>query len=342
MNKTISIALPIFKRLNYVQHILGIIDSQDYSNIELIVSDNGENRIGLQRLVETSYKRPFRFRRNAESVSVGVHLNQILAEAQGEYFMLLADDDEITPNYVSEMVRQLDAHPEASAAVSRQEIIDMNGTVIRGGETNLPEILSGTEFVRSAWIRYNLGIECFSTVVVKTELAKMRGGYPDFSHGNYIDNSFLLRVALDNWVVFSERCTFRWRVHEASHGWSAGLSELADASMQFIELLSNDESFKEFSITHPEEWKKVKSALIQMARTTYLWRWRELYRRDTAVIPWLKAGFALPYNKEYYLEVLRSIRRLAEQYVKTWLRGASVDRRAALFYGETGQPKRDG
>ena len=44
------------------------------------------------------YSRPFNFRQNPHTVSVGIHLNQIIQAASGKYFVRVCDDDEISAN----------------------------------------------------------------------------------------------------------------------------------------------------------------------------------------------------------------------------------------------------
>lgn len=43
MHKLVTIGVPIYERLQHLPRVLEIAASQDYSNIELLVSDNGEN-----------------------------------------------------------------------------------------------------------------------------------------------------------------------------------------------------------------------------------------------------------------------------------------------------------
>ena len=62
--KLVTIALPIYKRLEYLPHVLGIVAAQDYPDIELLVSDNGMNGTRVREIVEASYPRPYRFRQN--------------------------------------------------------------------------------------------------------------------------------------------------------------------------------------------------------------------------------------------------------------------------------------
>ena len=130
--KLVSIGVPIYKRLEYLPSVLRMVGSQDYPAIELIVSDNGENGTKVQEIIQAEgYARPYRFRQNRSTVNMIPHYNQIIAEATGEYFVTLNDDDEISSNFVTELVHQLEQHPEATLAFARQEIINTAGEVIR-------------------------------------------------------------------------------------------------------------------------------------------------------------------------------------------------------------------
>src|SRR5688500_1617447 len=112
MDKLVTIGIPVYKRLEYLPNVLRIVGAQDYPNIDLLVSDNGLNGTAVQDTVVKHYPKPYRFRQNAATVSGSNHWTQLIENANGEYFVLLADDDEITPNFVSTLVRLLEKHPE--------------------------------------------------------------------------------------------------------------------------------------------------------------------------------------------------------------------------------------
>ena len=96
----VTVAIPVFGRLEYLPRALESVRRQDYQNVELIVSDNGSNA-AVEDLVDRYYGRPYRFRRNPATVPLAVHFNQLVDAASGEYFALLSDDDEISPNFLS-------------------------------------------------------------------------------------------------------------------------------------------------------------------------------------------------------------------------------------------------
>ena len=99
--------------------------------------------------MQQHYSRPYRFRQNPATVPISAHFNQLVQEASGEFFALLADDDEISSNYASGLVRQFERYPDASVGIARQEILSEEGIVIRKSAEELPHTLSGPDFIRA-------------------------------------------------------------------------------------------------------------------------------------------------------------------------------------------------
>ena len=130
MSKLVTIGIPMYKRFEYLPRVLEIVASQDYPNIDLLVSDNGMNGSVVREMVDKLYPKPYRFRQNPSTVGISEHFSQLVREARGEYFVPLADDDEISPNYVSDLAALLDKHPQASVAFGVQESFnDLNHVI---------------------------------------------------------------------------------------------------------------------------------------------------------------------------------------------------------------------
>lgn len=315
-NKLVTIGLPIYKRLEYLPHILEIVAAQDYPNIELIVSDNGMNANRVLDSVEDHYRRPYRFRQNPATVNISQHFNQIIHEATGEYFVMLCDDDEISPNYVTELVHQLERHPQANIAFARQENIDENGVVIRKSSVTLPELLSGPDFIHAMWGRFEFGFDLVATFLARTEAIKACGGYPDFARGSHIENVLVTKFCLNSHVAFSSGCVFRWRVIESSFGWSGTVAEFAEATCGFLEFLKTDPVIREFTVTHPDQGSEIRNCLEHMAWQEYYCRWMDIYRKTLSPLPWARAAFALPFIPAYYQKVAYTLMRAAIKSLK--------------------------
>jgi glycosyltransferase involved in cell wall biosynthesis len=314
--KLVTIALPIYRRLEYLPQVLGIVAAQDYPNIELLVSDNGMNGTRVHEIIEAFYPRPYRFRQNSATVNISKHFNQLICETMSEYFVILCDDDEISSNYVSELVASLETNPDASVAIARQEMLDANGVVVRKSSATMPPVVSGEDFISATWNDYAYGMEMVGTYLARTKILRACGGYPDFCRGTGIDNALLLKLVLGRSVGLNSRCTFRWRLDDASFGWSVSSAELALASREFLNFLDTDPKVAEYALAHPEQWRQIKDSLVKMTWQTYLGRWNDIYRQRLSWLPWVKSAFAMPFISDYYKMIARQLYADAKSLVK--------------------------
>ena len=297
MNRVVTIALPVYKRLDYLVDALQSVAAQDYQNIELIVSDNGENGTRVKDLAEQWYPRPFRFRQNPHTVPLPNHYNQLIEAATGDYFAFLDYDDMLSPNYVSELVRILESHPEVSVALAQEEVVDSSGRVLRVSSDRIPEFMTGPAFIRS-WTNY--GFESYSTVLGRTAYIKEDGGHPNIPGGTHTDDAILIKLCLRGSVAISQRCSFRWRYSDVSFGWSLKISSLADDTRIYLRFLNHDPAVLRYAQREPVQWKEIKPVLARLGWQTYLERWDGMYRERVPFFQWVKGAFAMPYIAEYY------------------------------------------
>ena len=303
--KLVTIVIPIYKRLSYLPGVLQSVAAQDYPHIELIVSDNGQNGSKVTKVIEEYYSRPYRFRQTAVTVNIPAHYHQVLSEATGEYFVWLADDDLISSNFVSELVRILEGHPEVTAAIARQEVIDPMGQILRRSSDQAPEFLSGEDFIRS-WNTYKY--ENYSTILARTYDLKECGGFADFPWGTASDDVLLMKLCLKGSVAFSRRCAFQYRWDEASFGLALSLRQLAEDYRCLLKLLESDPTFRAYEKQKPELWTELKQRIVTMTWHEYFHRWDTIYKERLGLFPWVKAAFALPFPPDYYRAVRSSLR----------------------------------
>lgn len=305
----VTIAVPIYKRLQYLPRVLHIVAAQTYPHVQLLVSDNGVNGTTVLDEVKRLYSRPYTFRQSKTSLEVVQHFNQMLQAATGEYLVILADDDQISPEFVSELVTQMERHPTAALGFSRQETILETGAILAKSAEQLPDAMSGPEFIRAAWRRYAFGFQSVSTYLGRTRLMRECGGYPDFTRGTHIDDALVLKLCLMGDVVFSSNCVFRNLVQESSLGWSVSTAQLAAAVRQFIRFLDTDPTTQKFAASNPSEWSELRGIMVEMSWGMYLGRWQGMYRERLSPFQWVRAAFALPLIPAYYTRAFRVLLR---------------------------------
>ena len=314
MHNTVTIAIPIHKRLQYLPHVLSVVAAQDYPAVELMVSDNGLNGTKVRDLVAKSYPRPYRFRQNTEIVNVAAHINQMIHAAEGEYFVMMGDDDEISPNYASALVAAIERQPSAVMAFSRQEFFSSAGVTLSRSVDVLPAMIPGPEFIPAVWQSYKFGYRSVTTFLGKRACMIECGGFPDFPYGNHIDDGLVVKMALTGDVAFSSQCLFRKMSHDTSMGMAVDIRDLAAATRQFTRFLDEDARIQEFAARRPAEWVRLRECLAGMAWRTYLERWRDIYRTRLPYWKWARAGCAMPLKRAYYKVAIRA---MAQQLMRT-------------------------
>jgi glycosyltransferase involved in cell wall biosynthesis len=303
MNKLVTIGIPVYKRFNYLPSVLNIVASQDYPKIDLLISDNGMNGTAVREIVERHYHNSYRFRQNSSTVGISAHFNQILQDAAGEYVVILADDDEISSNYVSDLVSVLERHPEASIAFSIQESIDDAGNLIGKSKDTVPEILSGPDFIRAAWGTHEYKFTSFSTFLGRTEKVLAAGGFPIFWVAQGDEDALIVKTCLDNFVAFSTRSAFRKRYHGESDQYTMAIHDLARGLRDVLKLLDTDPRLSAYASSHPMEWAESKRYLVDNVWKTYYYRWVDMYRQRMTLVQWIMAAFEMPFIAEYYKAV---------------------------------------
>jgi len=109
----VSIGIPTFNRANDLRRAITSALSQTYVNLEIIVSDNGstDDTNGVCLTLIREHKN-IRYQRLEENVGAIPNFLNVLAASSAEYFMWLADDDWIEPNYVEDCYKYLRDNPE--------------------------------------------------------------------------------------------------------------------------------------------------------------------------------------------------------------------------------------
>ncbi len=116
----VSIGLPTFNRAGILKRAIDSALTQDYVNLELVISDNASTD-QTQALCEEYCRRDPRIRYVRQPTNLGAAGNfaAVLAQAQGQFFMWLSDDDWLDPGYISECTRVLESNSEHQLVCGR-------------------------------------------------------------------------------------------------------------------------------------------------------------------------------------------------------------------------------
>jgi glycosyltransferase involved in cell wall biosynthesis len=117
----VTIGLLTYRRGHLIRRALASIAGQTYRDFVLIISDNaGQDPETVAAVSEFSDTLPeVVLVAQKENIGALENFKFLLAAAETEYFMWIADDDEISPDYLEELVGLLDADPGTVTAMGK-------------------------------------------------------------------------------------------------------------------------------------------------------------------------------------------------------------------------------
>ena len=128
----VSLALPLYKSRRFVDILIENLDSLDWPNLEILISDRHGADDALDCLqARYGHDARFRFFRAWDELDWVAHYNFLLRAATGTYFLWMPHDDSYASNYVSELVTLLETNPDAILAFSRADWLFQDGNILR-------------------------------------------------------------------------------------------------------------------------------------------------------------------------------------------------------------------
>jgi glycosyltransferase involved in cell wall biosynthesis len=124
----VSIAVPVYNGDNYLEYALETALAQTYSDFEIVISDNASTD-GTEEICRRFVERDSRVHYYRSEVNHGVYWNfrRGLELSNGEYFMWLAHDDGLAPEFLERCVDALNAQPDAVLSYTKAIDIDEHG-----------------------------------------------------------------------------------------------------------------------------------------------------------------------------------------------------------------------
>lgn len=130
MQPLVSIAIPTFDRPHYLKEAVASAEAQTYSNLEILIGDNGTMEETRELGLEAAHRDGrIKYRRNERNLGMSANFNALADAARGEFLVLIGDDDRLLPEFVSRLVGVME--PGIRAAFSNHYLIDTTGRLLK-------------------------------------------------------------------------------------------------------------------------------------------------------------------------------------------------------------------
>lgn len=127
----VSIGLPVYNGVPFVENAISSILSQSFEDFELIICDNASTDTTeevCRRFAEQDQR--VRYVRNERNMGAAWNFNHAFALARGEFFKWAAADDTFEPEFLARSVEVLDRDPGIVLVYSRTAHIDSAGKTL--------------------------------------------------------------------------------------------------------------------------------------------------------------------------------------------------------------------
>ena len=92
-NPFISICIPTYKNVDYLQRLLQSVIIQTFKDYEIVITDNSPDNSVEQLVKELENQLSIRYYKNDPPTNMGENFNRVLQKATGEWIKIMHDDD---------------------------------------------------------------------------------------------------------------------------------------------------------------------------------------------------------------------------------------------------------
>jgi glycosyltransferase involved in cell wall biosynthesis len=244
-DKLVTIGIPAYNSDKFIKQTIDSLINQSYSNIEILISDNGSTdntqNVDLEYLQKD--KRVHYFKNDKKS-SYSENCNKLISLAKGHYVAIYHSDDVYDYNIVKKEVQVLCEYPEILGIFSLYEQIDEHGNHISPIKYPIPfnqEIFT-VDFSKFVNVLIDKGGSCFCcpTSMIRRDVYLKLNGYNEKL--KYIeDQDMWLRILMTGKMAILKEKLIKYRIHS-----SQGSSIYKDSSRNIISIpLSHLKTFLE-------------------------------------------------------------------------------------------------
>ncbi len=227
----VSICIPTFRRTTYIRQCLESCLYQTHKNIEIIVHDDTDN--DSIRFIVESYNSPLiTYIQNKPALGLTAKLNHFLEIARGEWCVIVCDDDILDASFLTRVLAQVKAHPDATLVRSRYLLIDEGGRTLKPDRMT-SQVSTSTEFLRDIFLpdakNFKLNL---SGILFRPAQLQALGGFRELYRGFHMDRLAWIQLGAQGKVVCEPTPLCKLRLHAGS------LS--ADAAADYKQALASD------------------------------------------------------------------------------------------------------
>jgi len=210
----VCIGIPVYNGEKYVRATIESALAQDFSDLEVVISDNASTDGTAEICREFAARDPrVRYVHHTEHVGVADSFSRTFSLARSPYFKWAAADDVSHPTFVRKALAVLEEHPGAVCCYSEAAVVDSEGRRVRDDDfmLDLSVPSPGLRFARVVFapIKRHAGHEQYG--LLRSEAVRRAGAMSTHVYG---DRVLLVRLALQGPMLRIPEVLFFNRDHD--------------------------------------------------------------------------------------------------------------------------------
>lgn len=242
----ISIIMPAYNAEKYIAESIESVLSQSYSNIELVIVNDGSNDNTCAVIDEYASKHTdkIRFINKEKNEGTALTLNRAILESKGSYICWLSADDLFVKDTVESLVNYLKLHQEYDMVFSDFELIDGNSNFLRNSffKKDLTELIEQDKHQPYKGLLISGCIINGCTVIIPKKCFNNVGGFnPKYRYAH--DYEMWLKLASQYCMGYLNKVNVKNRTYPEQIS-QLGRNEI-DALHALFDFLENEDFYPE-------------------------------------------------------------------------------------------------
>jgi glycosyltransferase involved in cell wall biosynthesis len=228
----VTIAIPTYNRARtFLPTTLGSACAQTFRDLEILVSDNA-SADDTQAVVSSFNDARIRYHRHPENVGSSKNMDFCVANARGEYLVVVPDDDFLDEDFVATCMDLASRNPGVGVIRTGTRLVDAEGRLIR----DAPGVALERDFsaLIHAWIDAQVTLYQCATMFRTDDLQRV--GLKS-RHFLFDDVVALFKVAAKDGCVSAPAVKTSFRLHAGELTFNTNIRLWCEESMDLLDLL---------------------------------------------------------------------------------------------------------
>lgn len=233
MSAFVSFCMSTFQRPELLHKQLTSILQQQYTNFEIIVSDNDPER-SAQSVVESIGDKRVLYFSNQENLGMIKSFNKSIERSGGQYIVMITDDDPVYPDMLTTLIKLEEQYPGRGvysgcgdliienefAAKTLQLKMGTRSVLLKSMKENEVHVINDSDFA-AAYLEgfFSTTFLLWSCMMVRKEVLTGIKGIPDYGSELLGDHAYVIAVGSVDGMVYINKAVGGQVVHGKNFGY---------------------------------------------------------------------------------------------------------------------------